>query len=234
MPSMHPVLLIDDDEKLGNVLTRYVAGFSIALEHALTPEAGFDALASGRFEAVILDVMLPGMSGFEVLRELRRDHDLPVIMLSARGDVTDRVVGLEIGADDYLTKPFEPRELVARVLANLRRPARVAAIRTDAAPSKVQRYGRLTLDSLKRQAFVDGESAKLTSREFDLVEILASEPGRPFSRDEILATLTGTEHELFTRAVDILISRVRAKLRPLEPIHTRRGAGYVFTARDEA
>ena len=228
---MHPVLLIDDDEALGEVLGEYVAGFSIALEQALTPEAGLDALASGRFEAVILDVMLPGMTGFDVLRRLRRTSDVPVVMLSARGDVTDRIVGLEVGADDYLPKPFEPRELVARVLANLRRPARAAEPdRADAADG-VRRFERLHVDPLAREAFVDGAAARLTTKEFDLLALLSGAPGRAFSRDEILAALTGSEHELFTRSVDILVSRVRAKLRPLEPIRTLHGAGYAFVAR---
>ena len=230
---MHPVLLIDDDQGLGDVLVEYVAGFSIALEQALTPEAGLEALASGSFEAVILDVMLPGMTGFDVLRRLRRDSDVPVVMLSARGDVTDRIVGLEIGADDYLPKPFEPRELVARVLANLRRPAPVgggAGTMSDA-PAGVRRFGRLAVDTLVREAFVDGAPVGLTTREFDLLALLSASPGRAFSRDEILAELTGSDYELFTRSVDILVSRVRAKLRPLEPIRTLHGAGYAFAAR---
>ena len=227
---MHPVLLIDDDEGLGDVLGEYVAGFSIGLEQALTPGRGLEALASGRFEAVILDVMLPGRTGFDVLRELRRASDVPVIMLSARGDVTDRIVGLELGADDYLPKPFEPRELVARVLANLRRPHRQDA--DGPGPGAVRRFGRLAVDPLAREALVDGASAGLTTKEFDLLALLSSAPGRAFSRDEILAALTGTEHELFTRSVDILVSRLRAKLRPLEPIRTLHGAGYAFVARD--
>ena len=224
---MHPVLLIDDDEGLGDVLGEYVAGFSIRLEQALTPQAGLEALASNRFEAVILDVMLPGMTGFDVLRRLRRDSDVPVVMLSARGDVTDRIVGLEIGADDYLPKPFEPRELVARVLANLRRPAREGA---HDGPGPVRRFERLAIDPLAREAFLDGGAAGLTTKEFDLLLLLSASPGRAFSRDEILAALTGTEHELFTRSVDILVSRLRAKLRPLEPIRTLHGAGYAFAA----
>ena len=230
---MHPVLLIDDDEALGDVLGEYVAAFSIALEQAVTPEAGLGALASGRFEAVILDVMLPGTTGFDVLRRLRRTSDVPVLMLSARGDVTDRIVGLELGADDYLPKPFEPRELVARLLANLRRPVREGG-GADDGPGPVRRFGRLAVDPLAREALVDGVPAGLTTKEFDLLALLSDAPGRTFSRDEILAALTGSEHELFTRSVDILVSRVRAKLRPLEPIRTLHGAGYAFAARHEA
>ena len=236
---MHPVLLIDDDEGLGDVLGEYVAGFSIALEQAVTPEAGLAALASNRFEAVILDVMLLGTTGFDVLRRLRRTSDVPVVMLSARGDVTDRIVGLEIGADDYLPKPFEPRELVARVLANLRRPAREGDAAGDErggrggrrGPGPTRRFGRLDVDPFAREAYVDGAAARLTTKEFDLLALLSGAPGRAFSRDEIIAALTGSEHELFTRSVDILVSRVRAKLRPLEPIRTLHGAGYAFAPR---
>lgn len=245
---MHAVLLIDDDEALGDVLREYVAGFSIALEQALLPEAGLAAVATGRFEAVVLDVMLPGMTGFDVLRRLRAAHDVPVLMLSARGEVTDRIVGLELGADDYLPKPFEPRELVARLLANLRRPAHDVAAPTGSRPAlaatgsagpvpvagagsvpeAVRRFERLSVDTLAREALVDGTAAGLTTKEFELVALLSGEPGRSFSRDAILAVLKGTEHELFTRSVDILVSRVRAKLRPLAPIRTLHGAGYAF------
>lgn len=222
---MHPVLLIDDDADLGDVLAEYMAGFSIDLQRALTPSEGFDALKHKEFDAVILDVMLPEMNGFDVCRRLRESSDVPIIMLSARGDVTDRVVGLEIGADDYMPKPFEPRELVARVLANIKRPARTQEA------AEVQTFGALELDRLRREARVNGEDAGLTTMEFDLLGLLSAEPGRVFSRDEIITELKGTEHELYTRSVDILVSRVRAKLKPLAPIRTSHGAGYVFVDR---
>jgi len=222
---MHPVLLIDEDAELGDVLAEYMASFSIELHRALTPEDGFSAFAEKKFDAIILDVMLPQMNGFDVCRQLRKSSDVPIIMLSARGDVTDRVVGLEIGADDYLPKPFEPRELVARVIANIKRPARTPKA-TD-----VQRFGALTLNRLRREVRVEDQDTGLTTMEFDLLALLSAEPGRVFSRDEIISELKGTNHELITRSVDILVSRVRAKLKPLTPIRTSHGAGYVFVDR---
>ena len=222
---MHPVLLIDDDADLGDVLAEYMAGFSIDLHRALTPGDGFSALSEKSFDAIILDVMLPQMNGFDVCRQLRESSDVPIIMLSARGDVTDRVVGLEIGADDYMPKPFEPRELVARVLANIKRPAR-----TQEAVD-VQHFGDLELNRLRREVRVKNQDAGLTTMEFDLLAMLSAEPGRVFSRDEIISELKGTDHELLTRSVDILVSRVRAKLKPLAPIRTSHGTGYVFVDR---
>ena len=223
---MTRVLIIDDDAAFGEVLAEYCRGFSIELEQALTPGAGLEAAASGRFEAVILDVMLPGMTGFDVLRKLRETSDLPVLMLSARGELTDRVVGLEIGADDYLAKPFEPRELVARVLANVKRHV-PGARRTE----EVRRFGGLEIDVAMRTVRVDGIDVGLTTMEHDLLALLSATPGRALSRDAILAELKGTEHELFSRSVDILVSRVRQKLRPLAPIRTLHGTGYAFIAR---
>ncbi len=225
---MNPVLLIDDDTQLGEVLAEYMAGFSIKLHCALTPAEGFAAVAAHKFEAVILDVMLPDMNGFDVCRRLRENSDIPIIMLSARGDVTDRVVGLEIGADDYMPKPFEPRELVARVLANIKRPARAPAA------ADVERFGTLELNRLRREVRIDNQDIGLTTMEFDLLALLSDEPGRVFSRDEIIAHLKGTDQELLTRSVDILVSRVRAKLKPLTSIRTSHGAGYVFVDRADA
>lgn len=222
---MHPVLLIDDDAELGDLLTEFMAGFSIDIHCALTPAEGFAAVAETDFDAIILDVMLPEMNGFDVCRRLRETSDIPIIMLSARGDVTDRVVGLEIGADDYMPKPFEPRELVARILANIKRPAR-APVKAD-----VERFDRFELNRLRREARVDDQDIGLTTMEFDLLALLSAEPGRVYSRDEIISELKGTDQELYTRSVDILVSRVRAKLKPLSLIRTSHGTGYVFVDR---
>lgn len=224
---MHPVLLIDDDADLGELLREYMAGFSIDVCQAVTPSAGLAQLKRQEFQAIVLDVMLPEMNGFDVCREIRRTSDIPIIMLSARGDVTDRVVGLEIGADDYLPKPFEPRELVARVLANIKRPART---RRD---SENESFGRLVIARLRREATVDGQPVNLTTMEFELLTLLSAEPGRVMSRDDIIAALKGTEQELFTRSVDILVSRLRAKLKPLDVIRTSHGVGYVFVGSDD-
>ncbi|HET7862874.1 MAG TPA: response regulator transcription factor [Burkholderiaceae bacterium] len=220
---MHRILLIDDDEELAAPLATYLQRFDLQLEHAARPSVGLARLASQAYGAVILDVMLPEMDGFEVCRRIRRDSDIPVLMLTARGDVTDRVVGLELGADDYLPKPFEPRELAARLQTILRRGR----------PAEVGRHGRLVFDGLeidtqRREVRRQGEAVDLTGTEFELLLMLAREPGRVFSRDEILNHLRGREAELFTRAVDILVSRLRRKLEPLPAIKTLRNAGYSF------
>ena len=224
---MNSVLLIDDDGKLAEALGEYCVRFGIRIEPALTPSAGLDKLSREHFDAVILDVMLPEMDGFEVCRRIRRTHDLPIIMLTARGDVTDRIVGLEIGADDYVPKPFDPRELVARLQVNIKRHGKTAALSTsDEVPDLY--FEALSVHPLQRETKVNGQSVDLTTMEFSLLQLLCESPGRAFSRDEILASLKGTENELFTRSVDILISRLRAKLKPLQPIRTLHGAGYAF------
>jgi OmpR family response regulator RpaB len=220
---MHRILLIDDDEELAPPLATYLRRFDLALDSAARPSRGLARRAAQPYDAVIRDVILPEMVGFEVCRRIRRDSDIPVLMLTARGDVTDRVVGLELGADDYLPKPFEPRELAARLQTILRR----------ARSGEPARAGRLLFDGLeidlqRRTVQRQGEPVELTGTEFELLVMLAREPGRVFSRDEILNRLRGREAELFTRAVDILISRLRRKLEPLPLIKTLRNAGYTF------
>ena len=224
---MNSVLLIDDDGKLAEALGEYCVRFGIRIEPALTPSAGLAKLSREHFDAVILDVMLPEMDGFEVCKRIRQTHDLPIIMLTARGDVTDRIVGLEIGADDYVPKPFDPRELVARLQANIKRHSKSAGLaHTDGVPDLY--FEGLSLHPLQREIKLNGLPVELTTKEFSLLQFLAESPGRAFSRDEILATLKGTENELFTRSVDILVSRLRAKLKPLQPIRTLHGSGYAF------
>jgi two-component system OmpR family response regulator len=223
IPPMHRILLIDDDEELAAPLAAYLRRFDLQLDSAARPSDGLARLAAQPYDAVILDVMLPEMDGFEVCRRIRRDSEIPVLMLTARGDVTDRVVGLELGADDYLPKPFEPRELAARLQTILRRVR----------PGEAGRTGRLLFDGLeidlqRREVRRHGELVDLTGTEFELLTMLAREPGRVFSRDEILNRLRGREADLFTRAVDILISRLRRKLEPLPVIKTLRNAGYTF------
>ncbi|MEY4267865.1 MAG: hypothetical protein RIS90_2400 [Pseudomonadota bacterium] len=229
--AMHRILLIDDDTQLGPPLTAYLARFDLALDCALSPGAGLARLAQGGVDAVILDVMLPEMDGFALCRAIRRDSDIPVLMLTARGEVMDRVVGLELGADDYLPKPFEPRELVARLQTVLRR--RVAAAQVPLHGVKPDTAGRLLFDGLlidpaTRSVQRLGESVALTSTEFDLLHLLARDAGKVFHRDDILNQLRGHEADLYTRAVDILISRLRKKLEPLDAIKTLRHAGYTL------
>ena len=225
---MPRILLIDDDEQLGPPLAAYFQRFELVLEQAVRPSAGLARLREGGFDAAILDVMLPEMDGFELCRTIRRDSDLPIVMLTARGDVMDRVVGLELGADDYLPKPFEPRELVARVQTVLRRRAPAAAPAADPA---VLRFEGLEIDPARRSVARQGTPVELTGTEFELLHLLAREPGRVFSRDDILNQLRGHEAELYTRAVDIVVSRLRRKLEPLDAIKTLRNAGYSLALR---
>ena len=220
------ILLIDDDAKLGMLLRAYFSRFDLELESALEGDSGLRKLAAFSPDLVILDVMLPGRDGFELCREIRKTSAVPIIMLTARGDVTDRVVGLEVGADDYVPKPFEPRELVARIQTILRRVQRPAAM------SGTAEHGPLQLDFDRREARLSGDRIELTAMEFNLLQLLSAEPGRVFTRDEILSELRGIEPNIFSRSVDINISRLRQKLDddPSNPrfIRTIRGAGYVF------
>ena len=223
---MHRILLIDDDEHLAAPLATYLRRFDLELNSALRPSDGLARLRSESFDAAILDVMLPEMDGFELCRTIRRDSDIPIIMLTARGDVMDRVVGLELGADDYLPKPFEPRELAARLQTILRRQ-RAPAADTGAAPQRLV-FDGLEIDLERRQVHRHGDLVELTGTEFELLTLLAREPRKVFTRDEILNRLRGHDAELYTRAVDIVVSRLRKKLEPLECIKTLRNAGYAF------
>jgi OmpR family response regulator RpaB len=222
---MHAILLIDDDEELAGPLATYLRRFDLELDSAARPSLGLAKLAARAYDAVILDVMLPEMDGFALCRQIRRDSDIPVLMLTARGDLTDRVVGLELGADDYLPKPFEPRELAARLQTILRR-ARPA--HGEAARGQRLVFDGLVIDLQRREVHVEGQTVELTGTEFELLTLLAREPGRVFSRDEILTRLRGREADLYTRAVDLLVSRLRRKLEPLPLIKTLRNAGYTF------
>jgi two-component system OmpR family response regulator len=222
---MRRILLIDDDELLAAPLAAFFKRFDFALDSAARPSAGLAKLRSQPYDAAILDVMLPEMDGFELCRTIRRESDIPILMLTARGDVMDRVVGLELGADDYLPKPFEPRELLARLQTVLRR-ARSAPV-----PS-AQRlvFDGIEIDLERRQVLRHGEPLDLTGTEFELLALLAGAPQKVFSRDEILNRLRGHESELVTRAVDLLVSRLRRKLEPLDCIKTLRNVGYTFAA----
>lgn len=229
---MQRILLIDDDDQLGPPLATYFLRFELELSQALRPSDGLALLRAGGFDAAILDVMLPEMDGFELCRTIRRESDLPIIMLTARGDVMDRVVGLELGADDYLPKPFEPRELVARVQTVLRRRRPAAGAPADDAASLC--FEGLQIDAVRRSVLRQGTALELTGTEFELLLLLAREPGRVYSRDDILNHLRGREADLYTRAVDIVVSRLRKKLEPLDCIKTLRNAGYSLALRRSA
>jgi two-component system OmpR family response regulator len=223
---MPKLLLIDDDEQLGAPLATYLRRFEFDLQHATRPSEGLKRLRAGAFDVAILDVMLPEMDGFELCRTIRKESNIPIVMLTARGDVMDRVVGLELGADDYLPKPFEPRELLARIQTILRRAAPAA----NGNGVRLLRFdGNLAIDLDRRSVQRDGLGVELTSTEFDLLAMLAQAPGKVFSRDDILEKLRGQSAEdIHTRAVDILVSRLRRKLEPLDCIKTLRNAGYTF------
>jgi two-component system, OmpR family, response regulator len=219
---MRRILLIDDDELLAPPLAAFFKRFDFELDSATLPSTGLAKLRAHSYDAAILDVMLPEIDGFELCRQIRRESNLPVIMLTARGDVMDRVVGLEIGADDYVPKPFEPRELLARLQTVLRRA------RVPPPSSKRLDFDGLSIDLERHTVQCAGAAVELTGTEYELLVLLASEPQKVFDRDQILNKLRGHEAELHTRAVDILISRLRKKLEPLDCIKTLRNAGYAF------
>ena len=227
---MTKILLIDDDEKLGGLLSSYFERFDLELIAATLPSDGLEKLRKEQPDLVILDVMLPEQDGFEVCRTIRKTSSVPIIMLTARGEVTDRIVGLEIGADDYLPKPFEPRELVARIQNVLRRSG--PHVNEDGE----FRYKDLTVDTERRSVELEGEVLELTTMEYQLLELLAGNPGRTFSRDEILNELRGIDAQIFSRSVDILVSRLRQKLSDTakQPrfIKTMWGTGYSFVGEE--
>jgi two-component system, OmpR family, response regulator len=233
---MHHILLIDDDEQLGPPLASYFQRFELQLVHATRPSAGLALLRSGDFNAVILDVMLPEMDGFELCRTIRKENDIPIVMLTARGDVMDRVVGLELGADHYLPKPFEPRELVACLQTVLRRlkpngNGQGQGPKPEMSAAPTLRFNGLDIDTARRSVTRLGAEIALTGTEYELLLLLAREPGKVFHRDDILNQLRGHEADLYTRAVDIVVSRLRKKLEPLDCIKTLRNAGYSLALR---
>lgn len=217
------VLVIDDDRKLCALLADYLAGAGFDVVTALSADEGLRRLRADNHDLVILDVMLPDMDGFDACRAIRRSSAVPIVMLTARGDVMDRVVGLELGADDYLPKPFEPRELVARMQAILRRGR----------PSEqAWTFGSLRVDPQRRSTFLDDEPVPLTTAEFDLLELLIRSRGRVLTRSSILDGVRGESWDAFDRSIDVLVSRLRQKLGddPRLPryIRTVRGTGYAF------
>jgi DNA-binding response OmpR family regulator len=219
------ILLIEDDLRLAEMVSSYLgeAGFSVT--HAATGNAGISLATRDGFDALILDLMLPDIDGLEVCRRVRARAGTPILMLTARGDAMDRVVGLEMGADDYLPKPFEPRELLARLKAILRR-------RGGDEPREVLRFGRLQIDPGALEVRLDGEPRPLTSHQFALLLVLARHAGRVMSRDAIMDLLRHERLEAFDRSIDVHISRIRAAIEdnPKKPrrVITVRGAGYVF------
>ncbi len=226
------VLVIDDDLRLADMLAAYLRERGLDVVHRATGQAGLTAAIHGEVDAIVLDVMLPDLDGFEVLRRLRQSSSLPVIMLTARGEDTDRIVGLEMGADDYLPKPFNPRELLARLRAILRRASPPAA-EPQGHPGVLE-YGSLRIDPGGRLVSKDGHARRLTSYQFDLLVHLAQRPGRVVSRDQLVEAVRGDDLEPFDRSIDVHVSRIRAAIEddPKNPlwIRTIRGVGYLFAS----
>jgi two-component system phosphate regulon response regulator OmpR len=221
------LLIIDDDLRLSAMLSDYLTAAGFGVECRPTAREGLAAIDRGGFDAVILDVMLPDLDGLEVCRQIRARHATPILMLTAKGDELDRIVGLEIGADDYLPKPFSPRELQARLRAILRRGRRGG----DDEAGRMK-FGRLLIDRGSRLVRVDGEERALTSHQFDLLVALAENAGRVLDRDRLMDLVKGEELEAFDRSIDVHISRIRSAIED-DPKHPRRiltvrGAGYVF------
>ncbi|MCP4004848.1 MAG: response regulator transcription factor [bacterium] len=220
------ILMIEDDENLSEMVGEYLGSRGFALSAQPNAMGGLELLRSESFDVLILDVMLPDLDGFEVCRRVRAESDIPILMLTARGDETDRIVGLEIGADDYLPKPFNPRELLARLRAILRRH------KSGPERGAVLRFGRLEIDRNARVVRVGGEERSLTSHQFELLCALAERAGRVMSRDAIMNALRGHALDAFDRSIDVHISRIRAAIEddPKNPrrVITVRGAGYVF------
>ena len=223
---MNPtILIIDDDKKLNKLLTDFLGDFGFQILTAVHPDDGLKLVDRKSPDLIILDVMLPDMNGFDVCKRIRQTSSIPIIMLTARGELMDKVVGLELGADDYLPKPFEPRELVARIQSVLRRSQP-----SDNLPP--QTFGALEIDFLKRQVRLGGESIDLTTNEFVALALLVKNAGKVMDRDQILQELRGMDCEAFNRSVDIAMSRLRQKLNddPKNPIFIKTiwGTGYVF------
>ena len=234
MNSTNHILIVDDDRELIGLVRQYLEmeGFLVAVAHDFA--SGLNEALSGRHELVILDVMLPGGSGFELLKRVRSGSNLPVLLLTARGDSVDRVVGLQIGADDYIPKPFEPREVVARIHAVLRRTR--PAMELMAMDDRIS-VGDLTLSHRTRTATMAGVCLELTTTEFDLLEVLVRSAGRVVTRDQLFQATLGREAAPFDRSVDVHLSRLRKKVgkRPdsQDRIKTVRGAGYLYAEQEQ-
>jgi len=226
------VLLVEDDAKLARLTADYLQSHGVTVSLEGDGPRGLDAALKSRFDVVLLDVMLPGKSGLDVCRELRERSDVPVILLTARDEEADRVLGLETGADDYLVKPYSPRELLARIQAVVRRA------RGKVGPShKRVQVGALVVDPASHRATLEGRELPLTGYEFSLLRVFAERAGRVLSREQLMELAGGSTEESFDRSIDVHVSRLRQKLgddskRP-RLLKTIRGVGYVFAAAEE-
>src|ERR1700737_4732562 len=231
MARMNHILIVDDDRDLVDLLRQYLEGEGFVVEAAIDYASGLRAPLSGNPELVILDVNVPGGSGFELLKKLRAASNLPVVLLTARGDSVDRIVGLHIGADDYVAKPFEPREVVARIRAVLRR---TRAGMEKAGPDDRVVVGDVTLSRSTRTATLAGQMLDLTTVEFDLLEVLLRNAGKVVTRDQLAQTALGRDLAPFYRVVDVHLSKLRKRLGggqdSQDRIKTVRGSGYIYVA----
>jgi two-component system response regulator CpxR len=225
------ILVIDDDVELCSLVGEYLQAEGFQVESAHDGERGLQRALGGNYVLVVLDVMLPGINGFEVLRRIRNRSRIPVLLLTARGEDVDRIVGLEIGADDYLPKPFNPRELVARIRAILRR-TRSAEKSLAAQPGEILRVGDIELDPATRTVRQAGKPVEFTSVEFNLLQVLLSEAGRVVTRERLADAVLRRKFSPFDRSIDMHVSKVRKKLGDSEGerehIKTVRGVGYIF------
>ena len=219
------ILLVEDDARLARMVEDYLGEAGFRVMHAASGRAGMDMSQRESFDAIVLDLMLPDIDGLEVCRTIRAKAQVPILMLTARGDAMDRIIGLEMGADDYLPKPFEPRELLARLRAILRRAQAPAQ-------AGVLRFGSLEVDRDARDVRIDGQSRPLTAYQFDLLLALAERAGRVLSREALFDIMKGESIEAFDRSIDVHVSRIRSAIEdnPKKPrrVLTVRGAGYVF------
>ncbi|MEM6531736.1 MAG: response regulator transcription factor [Myxococcota bacterium] len=221
------VLLVEDDTRLAGLTTEYLQGHGYAVTHVSSAEQGLKEIREMRFDMVLLDLMLPGMDGLAACREIRTVSDVPIIVLTARGEEADRVMGLELGADDYLSKPFSPRELLARIRSLLRRA------RGQAGPAQREAEASgVRVDPARRVATFNGTALDLTGYELDLLRILVERAGRVQSRDALMESVRGSAEEAYDRTIDVHVSRLRHKLTAAGAekslIRTVRGIGYVF------
>jgi DNA-binding response OmpR family regulator len=225
------VLLIEDDERLAQLTARYLESHGVLVTISLTGNEGQSEALRRQYDCIVLDVMLPGRDGIEVTRELRARTDVPIVMVTARTEEADRVLGLEVGADDYVTKPFSPRELLARIRATVRR------VRGQAGPTQqTVQVGGLVLDPQKMTVTLDGNPIDVTAYEFSILRALAQRPGRVLSREQLLDLAKGSAELSFDRSIDVHVSRLRAKLgddsRNPKILKTVRGAGYLLAGGD--
>jgi len=226
------LLLVDDDVKLQGLLKEYLEGYGFAVDSLYDGLGVPEKVRSWSPDLVVLDIMMPGKNGLDVLPELRAETKIPVIMLTAKGEEADRIVGLELGADDYLPKPFNPRELLARIRAVMRRSSGVSERETEQVENSLLRVGGLTLDRAKRSLLVEDQRVELSATEYRIMEAMMSRPETVFTRDRLLNLARGRDFMAFDRSVDVHVSNLRAKLKPFprfrKVIRTVWGTGYML------